>query len=137
MARNIHIRHHIPKNKVSLLMSSDSTVSNAHMSEPNWIQKYIFPGGVIPSLTALCNAMTANSGLQVEHIENIGIHYAETLKQWRQRFIAHRDEIARMGFDRLFQRKWIYYFSLCEAQFAVRVLNDLHMVLTREGKKRL
>jgi cyclopropane-fatty-acyl-phospholipid synthase len=110
---------------------------DAHMSEPSWIQKHIFPGGVIPSLTELCSAMTAHSGLQVEHIENIGIHYAETLKRWRQRFSAHRDEIAKMGFGRLFQRKWIYYFSLCEAQFAVRALNDLHMILTREGNRRL
>jgi cyclopropane-fatty-acyl-phospholipid synthase len=109
---------------------------DGHRSEPNWIQKHIFPGGVIPSLTALCKAMTANSRLQVEHIENIGIHYAETLKRWRQRLIAHRDEITSMGFDRLFLRKWIYYFSLCEAQFAMRVLNDFHMVLTREGNRR-
>jgi cyclopropane-fatty-acyl-phospholipid synthase len=108
-----------------------------YRSEANWINKHIFPGGHLPSLTAICDAMTAQSWLQVEHIENIGIHYAETLKHWRQRFIAARDELTKMGFDRAFQRKWIYYFSLCEAQFALRVLNDLQMVLTREGNKRI
>jgi cyclopropane-fatty-acyl-phospholipid synthase len=110
---------------------------DAHRSESNWIQKYIFPGGVLPSLTAMCNAMTAHSRLQVEHIENIGIHYAETLKRWRQRFIIAKDELTKMGFDRTLQRKWIYYFSICEVQFALRVLNDLQMVLTREGNRRL
>lgn len=106
-------------------------------SDPNWIQKHIFPGGLLPSLTAICDAMTAHAKLQVDNIENIGIHYAETLKRWRQRFIDTIDIIAKMGFDNSFQRKWIYYFSLCEAQFALRVLNNLQIVLTREGNRML
>jgi len=110
---------------------------DTHRSQPNWIQKHIFPGGVLPSLTAMCNAMTEYSRFQVEHIENIGVHYAETLKQWRLRFTAAFDELSRMGFDRVFKRKWIYYFSLCEAQFNLRVLNDLQIVLTREGNSKL
>jgi cyclopropane-fatty-acyl-phospholipid synthase len=110
---------------------------DAHRNEPNWIQKHIFPGGVLPSLTAICSAMTARSGLLVESVENIGIHYAETLKRWRQRFIAAKDALTKMGFDRTLQRKWIYYFSICEAQFALRVLNNLQIVLTREGDRLL
>ena len=62
------------------------TISDAryekYRREANWINKHIFPGGHLPSLTAMCDAMTAQSRLQVEHIENIGIHYAETLKRW-------------------------------------------------------
>jgi len=108
-----------------------------HRTQPNWIQKHIFPGGVLPSLTALCDAMTGHSRLLVESVENIGIHYAETLKRWRERFIAAQDAVVRMGFDRASRRKWIYYFSLCEAQFALRVLNDLQIVLTREGNRSL
>ncbi len=100
----------------------------------NWIQKHIFPGGLLPSLTAMCSAMTKYSGLQVEHIENIGVHYAETLNQWRQRFMAALNTLSNMGIDKVLQRKWIYYFSLCEAQFSLRVLNDLQIVLIREGK---
>lgn len=102
--------------------------------EANWINKHIFPGGHLPSFTALCDAMAQCSRLQVEHVENIGIHYAETLKRWRQGFIIHRGELMKMGFDETFQRKWIYYFSICEAQFALRMLNDLQIVMTREGE---
>jgi cyclopropane-fatty-acyl-phospholipid synthase len=108
-----------------------------HRSQPNWIQKHIFPGGLLPSLTAMCNAMTKYSGFQVEHLENIGIHYAETLKQWRLRFTAAFDELSRMGFDKVLRRTWIYYFSMCEAQFSLRVLNDLQIILTREGNRKL
>jgi len=108
-----------------------------YRSEANWINKHIFPGGHLPSLTAICHAMTAQSKLQVEHIENIGIHYAKTLKLWRQHFIAAKDDLTKMGFDRTLQRKWIYYFSICEAQFALRVLNNLQLVLTREGNRSL
>jgi cyclopropane-fatty-acyl-phospholipid synthase len=106
-----------------------------HRSQPNWIQKYIFPGGVLPSLTALCCAMTAHSGLLVESAQNIGPHYAETLKRWRERLSAAAGELASMGFDRAFQRKWQYYFALCEAQFSLRVLNDLQLVLVRGGTR--
>ena len=108
-----------------------------HRRENSWTQKHIFPGGVVPSLTALCQAMTESSRLQVEHIENIGIHYAETLKRWRQRLLSSNDALTAMGFDRTFRRTWEYYFSLCEAQFAMRALNDLQIVLTREGNQRL
>ena len=108
-----------------------------YRKEANWINKHIFPGGHLPSLTALCNAMTSRSLLQVEHIENIGIHYAETLKYWRQRFTSAKDCLTKMGFDRTLQRKWIYYFSVCEAQFGLRVLNNLQIVLTREGNRSL
>lgn len=108
-----------------------------HLRENSWTQKHIFPGGFIPSLTAMCQAMTVSSRLQVEHIENIGIHYAQTLKHWRQRLLRSRDSLTAFGFDRAFRRTWEYYFSLCEAQFAARALNNLQMVLTREGNRAL
>jgi cyclopropane-fatty-acyl-phospholipid synthase len=104
-----------------------------HRRRPNWIQKHIFPGGVLPSLTALCAAMTAHSHLQVESMENIGMHYAQTLRLWRERFTRSAETLAKMGFDRAFMRKWFYYFSICEAQFRLRVLGDLQLVVTREG----
>jgi cyclopropane-fatty-acyl-phospholipid synthase len=108
-----------------------------HKREGNWIQKHIFPGGHLPSLTAMSDAMTAHSGLIVEDVENIGIHYVKTLQQWRTTFLDAADEVSKMGFDRSIRRKWEYYFSICEAQFATRVLSDLQIVLTRESNKRL
>jgi cyclopropane-fatty-acyl-phospholipid synthase len=81
--------------------------------------------------------MTAHSKLQVESVENIGVHYAETLRNWRQRFLRATERLAGMGFGRAFRRKWIYYFSICEAQFRLRVLGDLQLVITREGNRSL
>lgn len=99
--------------------------------EADWIQKYIFPGACIPSLTALCNAMTAHSGLVVEHIESIGLHYAKTLRAWRRRFNQNNAQVSALGFDQMFRRKWNYYLALCEAGFAEKALGDLQLILTR------
>jgi len=104
-----------------------------HRKESDWIKKYIFPGGHLPSLSAMCDAMTSHSSLMIEHIDNIGIHYARTLEAWRNSFLEAADRIDTLGFDRTFQRKWLYYLSICEALFAVRAVSDLQMVLTREG----
>jgi cyclopropane-fatty-acyl-phospholipid synthase len=103
----------------------------------DWIQKHIFPGGHLPSLGALCGAMAENSRFVVEHLENIGIHYAQTLREWRLRFIRNVDEVAALRFDRTFQRKWLYYLSFCEAAFATRSLGVLQLVLTRPNNRSL
>jgi cyclopropane-fatty-acyl-phospholipid synthase len=100
---------------------------------PDWIQKHIFPGGMLPSLTALARAMTRASTLTVEHLDNIGVHYAETLRRWRAACEAKTDDLAAMGYDAVFQRKWIYYLCYCEAGFQTRFTNDLHLVLARPG----
>ena len=103
----------------------------------DWIQKHIFPGGHLPSLGALCRAMAENSRFFVEHLENIGIHYARTLREWRLRFERNVDKVAELGFDRTFQRKWLYYLSFCEAAFGTRSLGNLQLVLTRPNNRSL
>lgn len=97
----------------------------------DWIRKHIFPGGHLPSLTAIGTAMTNHSSLTIDHAENIGMHYARTLREWRNRFLANLDSVSLIGFDRTFQRKWIYYFACCEAGFAARALGNLQIVLSR------
>ncbi len=109
----------------------------AYRKSRDWIQKYIFPGATVPSLTALTSAMTASSALMVESLENIGIHYARTLREWRERFLERRDEVQRLGFDDRFVRMWEYYLCYCEAGFATRQLGDLHLVLTRPNNRDL
>jgi len=99
----------------------------------DWIQKHIFPGCAVPSLTALSDAMSVSSGLFVERLDNIGPHYARTLKIWREHFLEAKDRILALGYSEKFVRSWEYYFSYCEAGFARRVLNNLHVVLTRPG----
>jgi len=103
----------------------------------DWIQKHIFPGGHLPSLTVLSRAMTKHTSFMIEHLENIGVHYAPTLGEWRRRLADRRKSLYDMGFDKTFQRKWHYYFSICEAGFAARVLNDIQLVLTRPNNRRL
>ncbi|KAH6568083.1 hypothetical protein BASA50_005926 [Batrachochytrium salamandrivorans] len=105
----------------------------------DFIRKHIFPGGHCPSLTALTEAVhQGTSGrLMVDTVENIGPHYAKALRLWRERFIAHFDQVvARCKgntgmYDQVFLRKWEYYFAYCEAGFASRTLGTLQIRLTR------
>ncbi|MBN2430153.1 MAG: DUF1365 family protein [Acidobacteria bacterium] len=101
---------------------------------PDWIQKYIFPGGLLPSLTVLCQAMSRHSQLVVEHLENIGPHYARTLAEWRHRFEAAWEDLMGMGYDERFRRMWRYYLCYCEAGFAEKIINNLQLVLSRPGR---
>ncbi len=107
---------------------------DAYRANPDWIQKYIFPGGMLPSLTELSKAMTKSSSFTVEHLSNIGVNYAETLRRWRYAFEERSEELLAMGFDETFQRKWIYYLSYCEAGFQTRFTNTLHLVLARPAE---
>ncbi len=103
----------------------------------DWIQKHIFPGGLVPSLTALTQAMTKHSRFTVRDLESIGSHYAETLRHWRLRFQKNRQALHELGFDETFQRKWLYYLSYCEAGFASRIIDTLQIVMTRPGIQNL
>ncbi|MBN2466784.1 MAG: DUF1365 family protein [Deltaproteobacteria bacterium] len=102
-----------------------------YRKDTDWVRKHVFPGGHLPSLTALTHAITANSTLTIEYLENIGIHYSRTLREWRNRFLSNIEAVERLGFDRVFMRKWIYYLACCEACFASRSLGDLQIVLRK------
>ena len=103
----------------------------AYRSGCDWIQKHVFPGGFLPSLGALCAAARDHSHFVVERLENIGPHYATTLREWRRRFDAAWPEIREMGFDERFRRTWDYYFAYCESGFAERVIGTLQLVMAR------
>jgi len=83
---------------------------------PDFVQKYVFPGGFLPSVAAL-EAEIAASGLKLAGAETFGLSYARTLAEWRARFLAHWPEIEGDGFDERFRRLWVYYLSYCEAGF--------------------
>jgi len=93
----------------SIGRSSGPSYTNA------WIAKYIFPGGYIPALSEVLPAIE-RAGLLVTDIEILRLHYAETLKAWRDRFLAHRDEVARL-YDTRFVRMWEFYLACSEAAF--------------------
>ncbi len=98
---------------------------------PDWIEQYVFPGCLIPSLTALTQAMTRSSRLMVHEVDEIGPHYAETLRRWRQSFRENIDEIRALGYDERFERTWNFYLAFCEAAFRTRALRDVQLTLTR------
>jgi len=94
-----------------------------------WIGKYIFPGGYIPALSEVLPAVE-RAGLMVTDIEILRLHYAETLKAWRQRFLAHRDEVERI-YDRRFVRMWEFYLAASEMAFREQGLMVFQMQLTK------
>jgi cyclopropane-fatty-acyl-phospholipid synthase len=98
---------------------------------PDFIQRYIFPGGHLPSLEAMAGSMGQHSELYIDSAENIGVHYAETLRRWRERFLDNVDEVRALGFDDRFVRMWEFYLAYCEGAFLARYINDLQLVLTR------
>ena len=93
----------------SIGRSEGPSVTNA------WISKYIFPGGYIPSLSEVLVAIE-KSGLLVTDIEILRLHYAETLKAWRERFLVHREEVERI-YDQRFVRMWEFYLAASEMSF--------------------
>ncbi len=96
-----------------------------------WIQRVIFPGGMLPSLTRLCRMVRDHSRLNVIDLESLGDHYVTTLGLWRDRFRGNRAQLEALGFDAHFQRTWEYYLSMCRAGFACGHINDVQLVLQR------
>ncbi|KAL1294787.1 hypothetical protein AAHE18_19G164900 [Arachis hypogaea] len=104
-----------------------------HRRSGGFIKEYIFQGGCLPSLSRVTSAMAAASRLCVEHVENIGIHYYQTLRWWRKNFKENQSEVLALGFDEKFIRTWEYYFDYCAAGFKSRILGDYQMVFSRPG----
>ena len=99
----------------------------------DFIQKYIFPGSCIPSITAIQNSLTSSTDLVINVIRDIGHHYARTLADWRKRFLKNKQEIRKLGFDDKFLRMWLFYFAYCEGGFEEKVISDIHLHITKPG----
>jgi cyclopropane-fatty-acyl-phospholipid synthase len=99
-----------------------------------WIHKYIFPGGLIPSMEAIGGALAAGSALRVQRHDDIGHHYTRTLAEWRARFVANESRVAALGFTHEFRRMWEFYLAYCEAGFATEVLGDAQILLSRASR---
>jgi cyclopropane-fatty-acyl-phospholipid synthase len=97
----------------------------------DYIQRYIFPGSFIPSVTALCDSIRRASDFKLFHLEDIGPHYARTLAEWRHNFFAHLPQVRALGYPDSFVRLWEFYLCYCEGGFAERQLGDVQMLLTR------
>jgi cyclopropane-fatty-acyl-phospholipid synthase len=97
----------------------------------DFIQRHIFPGSCIPSVTAMNNAITRATDMRLYHLEDIGPHYATTLKAWRENFFANLSRIRALGYSEEFIRMWEFYFCYCEAGFAERAIGDVQMLLVK------
>jgi cyclopropane-fatty-acyl-phospholipid synthase len=97
---------------------------------PDWIERYVFPGCLIPSLTALTRAMTGGSNLMVHEVQEIGSHYAETLRRWRAAFHERIAGVRALGYDERFERTWDFYLAFSEAAFRTRALRNVQLTLT-------
>lgn len=96
----------------------------------NWVQTYIFPGGLCPSLAVIERA-TRDTRLLIRSVDDIAANYVRTLREWRTRFMSRLDKVRAMGFDDRFVRMWEFYLALSEAGFATGISQDLQIVLEK------
>lgn len=113
----------------TILMDHERLLATRHSF--GWIQRYIFPGGLIPSEQAIEQTVSRHTGLTVGGWHRFGPHYAETLRRWRHAFDASWDEIVPLGFDERFRRMWELYLAYSEAGFASGYLDVAHLRLSR------
>jgi len=99
----------------------------------DFIQRYIFPGSNIPSNTAMLTSMTRSSDLRLVDLQDIGLHYATTLRHWRENFFANIEAVRALGYSEAFIRMWDFYLSYCEGGFAECALGDVHLLLAKPG----
>jgi len=105
-------------------------------SSVDFIQRYIFPGSCIPSNTAMLNSITKMSDMRLVDLEDIGIHYATTLRIWRENFFHHLQQVRALGYSDEFIKMWEFYLCYCEGGFIERALGDVHLLLAKPSNKR-
>ncbi|MGV0887679.1 cyclopropane-fatty-acyl-phospholipid synthase family protein [Acinetobacter venetianus] len=93
----------------------------------DYIKRYIFPGSFIPCISVLTQA-ASEQGLRLKHLEDIGLSYAQTIHQWRERFLDAKSQVLALGFDENFIRMWDFYLCYCEGGFKEGVISDVHLL---------
>ena len=108
----------------------DDGIYDRYKSKTDFIQKYIFPGGFLPSKNELVN-LANQSGLKFEKCNSYGDHYSNTLNIWREEFFKKWDQISSQGFDNTFKRMWNFYLSYCEAGFKSKNIDLIQFALQK------
>ncbi|MGM0536105.1 MAG: class I SAM-dependent methyltransferase [Pseudomonadota bacterium] len=103
--------------------------------EMDFIKRYIFPGGFLPSHRAILDGLTRHTSLNVIDLDEIGLHYARTLREWRHRFEASLETVRRLGYDERFIRMWRYYLCYCEGGFLERTIGTCQLLLAKPGAR--
>ena len=112
------------------VITIDDRVFEDYKREPDFIQQYIFPGGMLPSIKRLENPITS-AGLKLVEEKGFGLHYAKTLQVWRDQFLAAWPQIANDHFDARFKRTWELYLAYCEGGFRAGQIDVNHMLIER------
>ncbi len=102
----------------------------------DYIQRFVFPGSFIPSVTAISESVCRVTDMKLFNLEDIGPHYAPTLRIWRERFMANLAQVRNLGYPDSFARLWEFYLCYCEGGFAERQLGDVQMLLTKPDCRR-
>ena len=97
----------------------------------DFIQRYIFPGGSLPSIAVLSEKVKSQTDMNIENLQEIGADYAQTLQHWRQAFMARLDQVRAQGFDERFIRMWEFYLSYCEGGFIERSIGTIQLLLAK------
>jgi cyclopropane-fatty-acyl-phospholipid synthase len=99
----------------------------------DFVREHIFPGACIPSIEAIARSLRRATPMAVVDVEDIGRHYAETLRRWYLNLAGHGDEVAALGLDERFRRLWDFYLCYCEGAFLERHISDVQMVMAMPG----
>ncbi len=113
------------------IVIDDALHESAKQTE-DFVKRYVFPGSSLPSVGSIV-AESAQAGLRLVALEDIGQHYAETLRRWREAFEEHEGDIAALGLDETFRRLFAFYLCYCEAGFEERRISDVQCLLTKPG----
>lgn len=101
----------------------------------DFIQKYIFPGGCLPSLFEMCKHLQQKTSMTVSQVQEYGIDYADTLAVWTQRFNNAAHKLEELGYDASFRKMWNYYFAYCEGGFREGCINLIHFEAVKPGTR--
>jgi cyclopropane-fatty-acyl-phospholipid synthase len=101
----------------------------------DFIQRHIFPGSCIPSVTVMADAIARATDMKLFHLEDIGPHYATTLERWRENLFGNLEQVRALGYAEEFIRMWEFYFCYCEAGFLERAIGDVQMLLVKPGAR--
>lgn len=129
----------LSKSNGLMLLQTITIVDQRYKSalrEVDFIKKFIFPGGFLPSISALCAAVAKVTDMKLFHLEDIGPHYARTLADRRRRFFSRIERVRESGCSEAFIRMWEFYFCYCEGGFIERDIGTVQVLLTKPASRR-
>jgi cyclopropane-fatty-acyl-phospholipid synthase len=106
-----------------------------YRKQSDWIKKHIFPGAELASVVEIQRSLARATRMKLSHFEDIGMHYALTLHEWRRRFLERLTEVRQLGFDQRFVRMWDYYLAYCEGAFREGYIGDVQLVLGKPASE--